>query len=79
MRRRSVICLLLTVILLTGFPAQAQQPKKVYRIGYLDGSFHSRAQISWMRSGNGCVTLGTLKDRTSSLSTDSQKENQHGS
>jgi len=29
------ICLLLTVLLLTGFPAQAQQPKKVPRIGYL--------------------------------------------
>src|SRR5438093_5788963 len=29
------ICLLLTILLLTGFPAQAQQPKKVPRIGYL--------------------------------------------
>src|SRR5205809_1218935 len=29
------ICLLLTILLLTGFPAQAQQPKKVFRIGYL--------------------------------------------
>src|SRR5947199_10035993 len=29
------ICLLLTILLLTGLPAQAQQPKKVPRIGYL--------------------------------------------
>src|SRR5262252_8768948 len=28
-------CLLSTVILVTGFPADAQQPKKVPRIGYL--------------------------------------------
>src|SRR5207244_6576320 len=29
------ICLLLTILLLTGLPAQPQQPKKVSRIGYL--------------------------------------------
>ncbi|HSE89381.1 MAG TPA: ABC transporter substrate-binding protein [Candidatus Binatia bacterium] len=32
------ICLLLTVFLLTGRPAAAQQPKKVHRIGYLSPS-----------------------------------------
>src|SRR5436305_3463471 len=32
------ICLLLTVLLLTGFPAQAQQPAKMPRIGYVSGS-----------------------------------------
>ena len=33
------ICLLLTILLLTGFPAQAQQPPKVPRIGFLSGTF----------------------------------------
>src|SRR5438034_10000728 len=36
------ICLLLTILLLTGFPAQAQQPKKVPRIGYLSSSDPAR-------------------------------------
>jgi len=38
MRRRSVICLLLTVFLLTGSLVQAQQPTKIPRIGYLGAS-----------------------------------------
>src|SRR5262249_35015124 len=33
--RGIVICSLLTVLLFTIFPASAQQPKKVFRIGYL--------------------------------------------
>src|SRR5215510_10217368 len=35
MFRRIAICSLFTVFLLTISPASAQQPKKVYRIGYL--------------------------------------------
>jgi hypothetical protein len=35
MFRRVVICLLLAVFLLTVSFAQAQQPKKLHRIGYL--------------------------------------------
>src|SRR4030095_14385873 len=35
MTSKIVICSLLSVFLLTVFPAQAQQPKKVTRIGYL--------------------------------------------
>src|SRR6059058_2689661 len=34
----AIICLLLTILLLTGFPAQAQQPSKIPRIGYLTAS-----------------------------------------
>jgi putative ABC transport system substrate-binding protein len=34
----AVICLLLTILLLTGFPAHAQQPKKIPRIGFVTGS-----------------------------------------
>ena len=42
----AIICLLLTILLLTGFPAQAQQPKKVPRIGYLvDSSPSSTREV----------------------------------
>jgi hypothetical protein len=36
MIRRFNVCLLLTVLLLTVSPAQAQQPAKIPRIGYVD-------------------------------------------
>ena len=35
--RRINVCLLLTVLLFTVSSAEAQQPKKIYRIGYLSG------------------------------------------
>ena len=38
MTRKIIICSLLTVFLLTVSLAQAQQPKKVFRIGYLSSS-----------------------------------------
>jgi ABC-type uncharacterized transport system substrate-binding protein len=37
------ICLLSTVLLLTGFPVQAQQPKKVSRVGFIGASSASSA------------------------------------
>ena len=37
------ICLLSTVLLLTGFPVQAQQPKKVFRVGFIGASSASSA------------------------------------
>jgi len=45
MRRRSVICLLLTVFLLTFSLVEAQQPTKVPRIGFLDASTASGSKI----------------------------------
>ena len=46
-------CLLLTVLLLTVSPAQAQQPKKVPRIGYLAAASASAnpARIEAFRQG----------------------------
>ena len=53
MCRRIVICLPLTFFLLTVSLAQAQQPTKVPRIGYLDGAFPSTnaARIDAFRQG----------------------------
>jgi ABC-type uncharacterized transport system substrate-binding protein len=44
MLRRTVVCLLPTVLLLTVSLAEAQQPTKVPRIGYLGASFLSSAE-----------------------------------
>jgi len=38
MIKQILFCLLLTVFLFTVFSAQAQQPKKILRIGYLSNS-----------------------------------------
>ena len=53
MFRSIVICLLLTVLLFTISPAQAQQPTKIPRIGYLDGAFPSTnaARVEAFRHG----------------------------
>jgi len=53
MFRRIVICLLLTVLLFTISPAQAQQPTKIPRIGYLTASSLSAqsARIEAFRQG----------------------------
>src|SRR6266545_3275986 len=47
------ICSLLTILLLTGLPAQAQQPTKIPRIGYLGGISPSinPARIEAFRQG----------------------------
>ena len=53
MTSKIVICLLLTFFLLTVSLAQAQQPTKIPRIGYLDGAFPSTnaARIDAFRQG----------------------------
>jgi len=53
MTSKIVICSLLTVFLLTVSLAQAQQPTKISRIGYLDGAFPSTnaARIDAFRHG----------------------------
>jgi putative ABC transport system substrate-binding protein len=53
MIRKIVVCLLLAVLLLTGSFAQAQQPKRVARIGYLSGTTLSAnaARIEAFRQG----------------------------
>jgi putative tryptophan/tyrosine transport system substrate-binding protein len=45
------ICLLLTVFLLTGRPAEAQQPSKIPRIGYLSGVGSETDSLKGLRQG----------------------------
>jgi putative ABC transport system substrate-binding protein len=49
MIRRIHVCLLLTVLLLTAFPAQAQQSSQVPRIGYLGGTSAAEALRDGLR------------------------------
>src|SRR5688572_3291263 len=52
--RRMFVWLLATVLLTTAPPAQAQQPKKIHRIGYLGGSAATNpTRIAALRKGLG--------------------------
>ncbi len=51
MFRRIVICLPLTVFLLTVSSADAQQTGKIFRIGFLDNSTASGIAVLWTCSG----------------------------
>jgi hypothetical protein len=58
-----------SMVLAPRFPVEAQQPKKVFRIGYI-GDVHlpltrMSSQFGWL-----CASLAISKDKTSSLSTD---------
>ena len=59
MFRRIVICLLLTVLLFTISPAQAQQPTKIPRIGYLTASSLSAQSARIEAFRQVCASLGT--------------------
>ena len=64
MLRKIVVCLPLTVLLLTVSFAEAQQPKKVSRIGFLgDGSAAARAAISLEPFREGLRELGYVEGR----------------
>ena len=65
MFRRIVICLPLTVFLLTVSSADAQQTGKVPRIGFLDKALLLVSRSSWRRSGRSCASLDGLKERIS--------------
>src|SRR5262245_10279011 len=69
-----LFCLLITLLLITGF-AQAQQSKRVPRIGILVGGSASSdsARIESLRRG--CASLGTSRGKTSRLNTGTQTEN----
>jgi hypothetical protein len=57
---------LLAVLLLTSFNlAEAQQPVKLYRIGYLEAVPLLVVHTSWKPFGKVCAILGTLRGRTS--------------
>src|SRR6266496_3129987 len=59
----AIICLLLTILLLTGFPAQAQQPTKIPRIGYLSGSSPSTSPARRKAFQQGLRELGYVEGK----------------
>jgi putative tryptophan/tyrosine transport system substrate-binding protein len=72
------VSVLLTVLLLTVYPAEAQQPPKVARIGYLGLSVPSAnvARIEAFRQG--LRELGYVEGKTLSLSGDGRREKRIG-
>ena len=75
MCRRIVICLPLTLFLLTVSFADAQQPKKVprYRISIGERSLYCNPPAP-RHSGRLCASLATSRERTSPLTTDMLRE-----
>jgi putative tryptophan/tyrosine transport system substrate-binding protein len=57
------ICLLLTILLLTGLPAEAQQPTKNPRIGYLSGSSPSNSPARSEAFWQGLRELGYVEGK----------------
>jgi hypothetical protein len=50
---RRVICLVLGAVLLTlGFPAEAQQPGRIHRVGFLSGAFPPSTGIDAVRGSD---------------------------
>ena len=72
MKRAAVLSIVVVVVLLAlGVTAEAQQPKKVPRIGYLTPAEASSVSPSVpTQFGLLCVSVATSKDRTSPSSTD---------
>jgi putative ABC transport system substrate-binding protein len=72
---KQFICLALcSTLFAVSFPAQAQQPKEVPRIGYLSAaSLSPQARIEAFRQG--LRELGYVEGKTSSLSGDLQRGN----
>ena len=68
-----LFCLLIAVLLITGL-AQAQQPKKVHRIGFLLAPSRSSASESVEAFREGFESLVMWKVRISSSSTDMRAE-----
>jgi len=69
--RRNVFCFALCALLVAlGLSAEAQQPKKVPRIGFLGAASASASPANSTHSGKGCANLVILKKRISSSNTD---------
>jgi hypothetical protein len=69
------VWLLTTLFLATAFSAQAQQPTKIPRIGYLTGSPFQLPRAALRHSGKGCASMVTSRGKTLSLSGDLQRGN----
>ena len=79
MSKRNFVFALGAIFLTLSSPAEAQQPKKVPRIGYLSGSLpcSESTRVEGFRSRL-CASLAMWKEGTSPLSTDMQKESTIG-
>ena len=66
------------VLLAVALLAEAQQPKKVPRIGFLAATRFRRARTARRLSGKDCASLVTWRGKTSSLNIDRQKEKSIG-
>ena len=76
MKRAGLSSILIAVTLLAvAVIADAQQAKKVPRIGYLTGSSPSARSARIEAFGQGLRDLGTWREKTSLLSIDMQREN----
>ena len=76
MKKAAVPSILIAVVLLAlGVLAEAQQPKKVPRIGYLTGSSLSAAGARTEAFRQGLRDLGYVEVKTLSLSGDLGREN----
>ena len=63
-RKIAVLTLCALLIALCG-SVNAQQPGKVFRIGFLDASTASGRRSVWRHSGRSCSSLDGLKEKTS--------------
>ena len=72
---RLLIYGLCAMLFALSFPAEAQQPKKVPRIGYLAATPLPLNRPAPKPSGRVCASLGTWREKTLSLSIDWPREN----
>ena len=79
MKKAAVPSILVVVVLLAlGVTAEAQQPTKIPRIGYLVQRRPKDSGASSRHSSKGCGSLGTWREKTLSLSNDMRRENSIG-
>ena len=76
MKRAGWSSILVAVVMLTvAVIAEAQQPTKIPRIGYLMGATRKVNRPAPPLSARACANLGTWRGKTLSLSGDLQREN----
>jgi hypothetical protein len=75
MNTKMIICLFAATLLPTVSTAEAQQPKKVPRIGFLGAPPVPPFRNASKHSGKVCASLVMSRAKTSALSGDMQKEN----
>ena len=73
MKAKILVYALPALILATIHLAEAQQPTKVFRIGFLGGNSPNRCAAR--HSGRDCASLAMSKGKTLSLSGDIMREN----